>query len=368
MVSQLFSPFFFFGEGMANRKVSVWKYVKVGNRSFVWIGLLALLACDVARAQASAGAGEVACAFNKTCGSGGSGSTSTKTPPINAAAAAKFNEIQNNLKLQQQTINNAGNAILNVVNSARNNNGNDSNSPDPDKSTNTSIESSNADSPQPEPTPSSSAAVSALLDSDQPSNYTASAVSALLGNGTQPGPAQPATGGTTTANAVAGLLDDSKVSDSASAFSLPMPADPQINAVLQESADQPDQNESTSWMQALQSGGQQGTDKLTGLVTSAKNLLNNLSNDQTVQWFASQGWTGTTAPLPTATDGPDTVGNLVQGQAIVGFGDLLNGMAEGPVGFAKGLYSYGSKMVNQMGAALGFANSNIVDADTDNQN
>jgi hypothetical protein len=32
MVSQLFSPFFLFGEGMANRKVSVWKYVKVGNR------------------------------------------------------------------------------------------------------------------------------------------------------------------------------------------------------------------------------------------------------------------------------------------------------------------------------------------------
>jgi integrase/recombinase XerD len=32
MVSQLFSSYVLSGEGMANRKVSVWKYVKVGNR------------------------------------------------------------------------------------------------------------------------------------------------------------------------------------------------------------------------------------------------------------------------------------------------------------------------------------------------
>jgi hypothetical protein len=73
----------------------------------------------------------------------------------------------------------------------------------------------------------------------------------------------------------------------------------------------------------------------------------------------SQGWEGTTAPLPTATDSPETMANLTQGQAIVGFGDILNGMAAGPWGMAKGLYSYGAKMVNQMGADLGFASANI---------
>ena len=351
--------------------------------SFVCVGLLVLLGCSVARAQATAGAGEVACAFNNTCGSGKPAPTTPHAPanPVAAKAAQQWNAIQNNLKNNQQIINNAGDAILNVLNTGHNNNDGDSVTPPSDNSAYIVPDSSNPgvseiDFPAatPTPTPSATAVVSALLDSDQPSNSSASAVTALLDD-SQPTSAQPDTSGTTTANEVANLLDSSKVSDSASVFALPIPSDPQVNAVLQESIDQPDQNQSTSMMQALQSAGQQVTDSLTGLVNSGKTLLSSLSNDPAVYWLASQGWNGTTAPLATstvtsesATNTPEGVANLVQGQAIVGFGDLLNGVAQGPVGFAKGLYSYGSKMVNQMGAALGFANANIFNADTGNQN
>jgi hypothetical protein len=147
---------------------------------------------------------------------------------------------------------------------------------------------------------------------------------------------------------------------------LPAPADPQFNAALQESKDQPDQSQSISLREMLSSTGQKVTDSLTGLLNPRKGLLSDLSNDPVVYWAAKQGWNATTVPLPTPTDSPETVANLTQAQAVVGFGDLLRGMAKGPGGFAKGLYSYGSKMVNQMGAALGFAHSNIVDSESSN--
>jgi hypothetical protein len=344
---------------------------------FVWIGLLALLACNVALAQATAGAGEEACAFNNTCGSGKPAPTTPPAPanPAAAKAAQQWNAVQNNLKNNQQMINNAGNAILNNLNSARSNNDGDSVTPPTDDSANIAPDSPNpgvseVDFPAatPTPAPSSSAAVNALLDSDQPPNSSAAAVSALLGDGTQPGPAQPATGGTTTANAVANLLDDSKVSDSASAFSLPIPADPEINAVFQESADQPEQSQGGSLGQMLQSAGQQANDAISGLVTSGHSLVNSLTNDRIVQWMSSDQGNFTTAPLPISTDTPDTVGNLASGQAVVGFGDILKGYAAGVLGGAKGLYSYGAKMINQMGADLGFANSNILNDQSGNQN
>jgi hypothetical protein len=355
-------------------------------RTCIMATILGLALSSAAFGQASAGAGECAGVLNggSSCGGTSSGNAghnpSSKTPP-NAAAVAKFNAIQKNLQNEQQLINNVGDAILNVVNSARSNNDGDSVTPPSDNSayivpdySNPGVSEIDFPAAAPAPTPSTTAAVNALLDSDQPPNSSASAVSALLDD-SQPTSAQPDTSGTTTANEVANLLDSSRVSNSGSAFALPIPSDPQVNAVLQESIDQPDQDQSTTMMQVLQSTRQEVTDSLTGLVSSGKTLLSNLSNDPTVYWLASQGWNGTTAPLATSsgnsetvTNTPDGVANLVQGQAIVGFGDLLNGMARGPAGFAKGLYSYGSKMVSQMGTALGFANSQIVDADTGNEN
>lgn len=344
--------------------------------------ILALFVCCSAHGQASAGCGQCGPSTGGTS-NGSSGSATLANAARNKAAAEKIKAIQDNLQKNVQTINNAGSEILNVVNSARGNNGGDSNNPPSVGAANGLIESPDPDSPQPEPepgspeaAPSTSAAVNAILDSDSPSSpSTAAAVSALLGDGAQPGCAQPGTSGTTTANAVANLLDPSKVSDSASAFALPAPADPQINSAFEESADQPDQHQGSSPLQVLQSAGQQVVDKLSGLVSSGKSLLSDLSSDPTVYWALNQGWNGTTVPLPTASNtpempasSPETAANLVQGQAIVGFGDILNGVAQGPAGPAKGVYTYGSKMVNQMGAMLGFANSNIFNADSNGSN
>lgn len=68
-------------------------------------------------------------------------------------------------------------------------------------------------------------------------------------------------------------------------------------------------------------------------------------------------------PLPTQGDTPDTANNLTYGQSVVGFGDLLKGMADGPKGVAEGAYDYGTKMVEQMGAYLGLANVQSTDPD-----
>jgi hypothetical protein len=167
------------------------------------------------------------------------------------------------------------------------------------------------------------------------------------------------------------LLDINKVSDSASAFpayaSLQAPADPQFNEALQDTTNQPAQSQSGSLSQMLQSDGQQVNDVLSGLVDSGKSLVSSYSNSQAVQWLASQGWNGTTAPLPTASDSQETATNLTFGQATVGLGDILEGMAAGPSGFAKGVYNYGAKMVNQMGAYLGLATANIYEQGQDVQ-
>jgi hypothetical protein len=100
-------------------------------------------------------------------------------------------------------------------------------------------------------------------------------------------------------------------------------------------------------------------DSLNGMITSTKTLASDLMNDPVVQWATSDKGSLTTAPLPAQGDSADTATNKVYGQSVVGFGDLLKGLAGGPVGFAKGLYTYGTNMVNQMGADLGLASSTI---------
>jgi hypothetical protein len=331
--------------------------------------------------QASAGSAE--CYPNCGGGSTGKASNGSSAPNSkNARAAAAMKSIQNTQRANQQTLQNGANQILNVLTSGQGDADGDSNSAAPAGGSADTADDSNVDTPpqgshtlQPAPAPDASAAVSALLDSDPPATSTASAVSALLDDSSQPNAAQPTGSGTTTANAVANLLDSSKVSDAASAFALPSPADPQFNTALQESDDQPEQTSSASMMQLLQSAGELAKDKLTDLISSGKGLLSEAANDPAVYWFASQGWNGTTAPLATptvsgesVTDTPEGVADLVQGQAVVGFGDLVEGVAESPVGFAKGLYTYGAKMVDQIGAALGFADANILTSESSNSN
>jgi hypothetical protein len=369
--------------------------------SLVWIGLLVLFACNVGRAQGADGTAGVFCNKNNTNSTIATelslmGACST-TNPAAVKAATQWNTIQNNLQRNQQSVGNAisaGFQIWSLFHPAKDTGGAgadpDGEQPDPEaeaaaaaaeqqrinveaanlfqvsNSLAASLDGTGADTT---PEPSATSAVDALLDSGDTSNTSTAAVSALLGDTT---PAD--TSANATANAVAGLLDESKVSDSASAFppgaqpgtSMQAPDDPQFNAVFQESADQPSQVQSGALEQMLQSTGQRAKDALSGLVTSGRSLVSSLTNDRTVQWLVSDQSSFTTAPLPVSSDSPDTVGNLASGQAIVGFGDILKGFSAGPWGGAKGLYSYGTKMINQMGADLGFANSNILNDQSGN--
>jgi hypothetical protein len=382
----------------------------------VWVltAFLAIALCTSAYGQsATAGAGEVACAFNNTCGSGKPAPATPRAPanPAAAKAAQQWNAIQNNLKNEQQIINNAGDAILDVLRSNNSDANSDAESDDSgdDNSADGSVvnnerpaidyaalaaanaaaaaarrrEQINADAAQilqasqsdmdsangnggEAVTPNAASAVNALLDSGQPSTSSNSAINSLLGDSTRP----PATA-TTTASAVANLLNINDASASASAFpayaSLQTPTDPQFNAATQDSEDQPNPNAGASLSQLLQSTGQEAKDALSGLVVSGRTLASSYANSQVVQWLASQGWNGTTAPLPTATDTQDTATNLTFGQASVGLGDILQGMATGPSGVAKGIYNYGAKMVNQMGAYLGLATTTILEQEPDGQ-
>jgi hypothetical protein len=109
----------------------------------------------------------------------------------------------------------------------------------------------------------------------------------------------------------------------------------------------------------FQSTGQAIKDSLNNLLAPVKTLSSDLMNDPVVQWATSDKGSLTTAPLPAQGDSADTAANKVYGQSVVGFGDLIKGMANGPVGFAKGLYGYGTNMVNQMGANLGLASAAV---------
>jgi len=100
-----------------------------------------------------------------------------------------------------------------------------------------------------------------------------------------------------------------------------------------------------------------GLDNLMSQVSSVKTSLTNLWNDPSVQMMNSiRTGNYTTAPLPAQGDTPDEALNKTFAQSILGFGDFKDG-------FPKGLYNYGTKMVDQMGAYLGLANSQISSGD-----
>ena len=228
--------------------------------------------------------------------------------------------------------------------------------------------------------PNAASELDSLLDNGQPSNASTAAISNLLDDGTTPtaAPSDP----TATVAGLLGDSSDSKDSSSApsavtnnapaaspvtSALQPVMPAsltpqDPQINSALQQSSDQPDPNETGSLAQMFQSAKQEVKDGLDNLVSSGKTLMSDITNDPVIQWATSDAGSLTTMPLPATGDSPETTTDKVFGQSVVGFGDLIKGWAKSPtsvLAFPKALYSYGTKMVNQIGADLGLANDTI---------
>jgi hypothetical protein len=335
-------------------------------------------------------AGCIICPGQGSGSGSNTGNSNSGNNSRNAAAAAMMNSMQNNLQNNTQMINNAGAAILNALqqnnesdaDTTPNDAGADSGGQPADSVVDTStsmreqinseasqilqesqsyIDSTNgANGGEEVPSSNTAAAVNSLLDSGQPPSSSNSAVNSLLGDS-----AQPSAAATTPAGAIANLLDINKASDAASVFPayvpLAPPDDPQFAAAMLDSVNQPDPSASGSLLQELQGTGQQVEDRLTGIVSSSRALASSVLDNRFVQWAMSDKGNFTTAPLPVPSESPNTAADLVYGQSVVGFGAILKQCVQnGPVGCTKGIKEYGTAMVNQMGADLGYAQVDIV--------
>lgn len=227
----------------------------------------------------------------------------------------------------------------------------------------------------PSSTASPTAVVSSLLDDPAPVQDGTAAVVGLLGDG-----GSTAAGGNDTTESVTALLSSpssppsedgtpppsgAEPATGTAPSSLPpdiAPPDPAINAVLQESADEPAPSLAQSLPQMLQSDSAQATDGLGDLIPPRQVLAGDLASDPVVQSVAANQGNLLAVSTPEAGDSPDAAADKVFGQATAGFGDLLRGMAGGPFAFAKALYGYGTKMVNQLGGELGMANASIFES------
>jgi hypothetical protein len=340
-----------------------------------------------------------------------SGSGTTSSTPTTTTANPKvdqFNAIKQQEDKNQQAIQQAGDSILNLFQMFHTSkpdtqlDRDDAPAPDPAAAAAAQQQIINAEaadllasansllpsqpSAEPSTQPDSNAAVSALLDENTPSNTATAAVSSLLGDA-----APLDTGATSTATAVAGLLDDSTQPADANSVPPPPAVNPQdpnrpspgnpfyqspmpdksqwytpptplqdsvMNADLQDSVDQPNPSMFDTLRQQLQSGVQtvkdEVSDGLNSLVTSGKSLLAPIMNDpglQAIYHVVSNG--GATMPLTTPTDSGDTMFRNVAGQAWLGSTDMIK---NGPVA---GRYSAGTKMIDQNSAYMGWAQADI---------
>ncbi|MBD8874019.1 hypothetical protein [Rhodanobacter sp. DHB23] len=328
--------------------------------------------------------------------------------------AAQAAAIQNNLQNENQVLNNAANALINVLqqrNAASYNNASDSHADDSDDDDNSGTAAAPEPDPAPAPPPaatytapddqpSTAAAVSNLLGdegtpSQQPAEQpasatdqaaTASAVSSLIGNAGTPPPASPSAPAN---NAPAGwLIDPGKADSSASAFpsdpaNLPEPADPSVASDMNDTADVPDVSAATlaDYMQPGIDGAIQIKDELSTLVqASGQTIVNwiaNTTDDPAMQWLGVHGWNGslTTAPLPTASDSPEAAANMTFQQGGLSVLGAIKGVAgivtAGPIGMAYGARTYylsGVSLVNSISNQLDLANQDILGNPQNQQN
>lgn len=232
--------------------------------------------------------------------------------------------------------------------------------------------------------PNSASTLNALLNNGPSFNASNTAINNLLGGPPAPAAGTPDSRNTpdpnATNNAITSLLGNSANGASGSSSGLLpatvpqnlLPPDPQINSALQDSTDNPDSNQTSSLDQMFQSATQQFKDGLNGLITSSKTLASGLMNDPVVQWATSDQGTLTTVPLPQTGDTAQIATDKVFAQAVVGFNEFTEKLAHGepvdfvegvisfgPIGFARALHNYQTKMVNQIGADLGLANDTI---------
>jgi hypothetical protein len=356
------------------------------SRATLWTGILVLLTSNIVHAQS-----EIFCNKNYTNNTIAQEMQSHGACPQANPAADKLTAIQTNLKVNQQAVNSAGNAILGLVSLfGKNSSGDAPSQPDPaelaaaqaaraeaqaamrQQQLNASAadvlnQSNSLMASMNGPTgastgPNSTAALSLLLSSGQPSNSSTAAINSLLGD------SAPATAPMDSTTAIAGLLTPAPQGQSAptltgdplyqpppidqsygAGLTFPM-QDQRMTVDLGDSVDEPDPSMIGQMKQAIQSGvgqaQQQLKDGLNKLVAPAQSLIAPIVNDpgvQAVYHVIANG--GATMPLTTPTDSDDTMFRNVAGQAWVGN--------------LGGRYSAGTKMVDQSTAFMGWAQANV---------
>jgi len=97
-------------------------------------------------------------------------------------------------------------------------------------------------------------------------------------------------------------------------------------------------------------------DALSDLVPNPPPLESSVADSPQAEWGLQDAGDLTTVPDVNNLAGPGpTQTDATYAQSIVGMYDIIKGAAQGPIGAAKGLYVYGSKMVNKLAVELGLA-------------
>jgi hypothetical protein len=381
--------------------------------------LVILLVFGWKSALAQSSAGSLNCGAPRGGINPSTGSTPATTK--NNSKVDKFNAIQQQGVKNQQAIQQAGGNILNLLQMLHTSkpdtqlDPDDTPAPDPAAAAAAQQQIINAEaadllssansllpsqpSAGPSTQPNSNAAVSALLDENTPSNAATAAVNSLLG-----GAAPQDTGATSTATAVAGLLDNGTQPADANSVPPPpavnVPQDPNaqqpgdpfyqppmpdksqwytpptplqdsaMNADLQDSVDQPNPSMFNTLRQQLQSGvqtvRQEVRDELNSLVASGKSLIAPYVNDPGLQAVYHVISNGPTMPVTQPTDSGDTMVNNVAGSALLTSVPILKvttttpvQMLTNPVGTYKNISAPADQMNSQAAGVLGFAQSNL---------
>jgi hypothetical protein len=328
--------------------------------------LCVLLSTRLSAQTVTAGAGEIFCGGGgqPACAQQSAGKVPT-APVVNPkaqAAAAAYAAVQSNLRTNTQLVNTGGNLLLGLIQGMQ-----DTNTPAPPDETEDPAQvqlqhQQQLQLQQQQAALQRNSDAAALLQSANTTlatvNGTASGgapqlPNAVLNSLLNSGSASPPASANATLNS---LLSPSPATPPAVAPASILTQTPSGGATAPSGA--ADDTPEGALTQLLQTPALIH-DALSGLIDSGESLVSGLTNDRFIAWVLADRGTLTTAPLPVATDTPEQMANMAEAQAVVGFNALFKGMLEGPGGFARGLDSYMTKMVNQMGADLGFADANI---------
>jgi hypothetical protein len=355
---------FFHATAAGRSRYTVRSRLLMKTTSFLLLSLLAALTQTAHAQGAVAGAGEC-----NPCGTTSSSTTpSQSSNNPNASKIRAILAIQHNQNNNQQILNSAGNALLNILTQSSADSNNSGRDTDADS------DSSDDDTPTAAPPDNSNSAGNdqsqpPAIDYEQRARDAAAAVAVaaavrLTANDTQDN-ADAAQAISQQVVAAQTAADDDASAINAVAQQLakqdPVPTDvaprdlEMFSAFTGSADDTASDTENGGWItHTSQRVKQQLADGLDQVISRGGNLLSSVTNDPVVRWVWEDQGTLSTAPAPSTTDSPEMAANKVIGQGA------LNSVGAaacygGPMACAKALYSGGVKLVDQISADLGLA-------------